>query len=78
MHKKAYTKSMTPETFQQEFEALLTKYSGVCTVVAIPTRIYGKDGYWHDSAELRVAVVPPSGVPSATSDQVVPPIIQSE
>ena len=75
---------MTPNTFQAEFETLLTKYSGVCTVVAVPTKIYGLDNYWHDSAELRVAVVPPTGVPSATSDQATsstdetPPIIQSE
>ncbi len=69
---------MTPDQFQAEFEALLKKYAGVCTIVAVPVKSYGKDGFWHDDAELRVAVVPPSGVPSATSDQVVPPIIQSE
>ncbi len=60
---------MTPQQFQEEFEELLKKYAGVCTLVAIPTKTYGKDGYWHDDATIQIAVVPPSGVPSPLSNE---------
>lgn len=63
---------MKVEDFQKEFEALLAKYSGICTIVAVPTNVMGKDGYWHPSAEIAVASVPKGGVPSPVS------VIQTE
>lgn len=73
---------MTPQDFQAEMEALMKKYEGVCTLVAVPTNLHGKDGYWHPDAEIRVAVVPSAPTGLGTNDGVTgpgvnAPIIQS-
>jgi len=63
---------MNPDEFKKELDALIDKYKGVCTIVAVPTNVLGKDGYWHPTAEIAIASVPAGGVPSPVN------VIQTE
>lgn len=59
---------MDAQSFSKELEALSDKYKGVCALVAVPTNVMGQDGYWHPSAEISIASMPPQGVASPMSN----------
>lgn len=64
---------MNADSFNKELSELQEKYKGICALVAIPTNVLGKDGYWHPSAEITIASVPPGGIPSPMSGGIIQP-----
>jgi hypothetical protein len=61
------------EEFKTELQALMDKYA--IALVPIPCYYQDDKGHFHTGAEIKMVPMPK---PSATSDEVAPPIISTE